>query len=221
MGSQLRPSRPGCDGCFESAAAVRSSASRDCFGASSRGRSWLTPPRVMRCVRPWSRWYPRQPGCTSSARSCPRPAAVGAGPVHLPAPASATGPEATAEAHVPRNVGLSISRARYALRPERGCPGAGVTGPIRSSAQRCQQSLLHRTSGRAPRMLTRFQRCSVVAQRREARLVAAAFRRHIEHVPERPDGIDVAGLEPLFSRRVHELRGPRMAELVTVVDEHV
>jgi hypothetical protein len=31
----------------------------------------------------------------------------------------------------------------------------------------------------------------------------------------------VAGLHTLVSRRVHELRGPRVAELVAVADEHV
>ncbi len=62
---------------------------------------------------------------------------------------------------------------------------------------------------------------SVVAQRRNARRVGAAFRGHIEHIPEWPDRIDVASIHPLVSRRVHQLRGPRVTELVAVTDERV
>src|ERR671933_337152 len=61
----------------------------------------------------------------------------------------------------------------------------------------------------------------VVPQRGEVRSGAAALSGHVEHAPDRPDGVDVAWLLPLVSRREEKLGGPRVAETVAVADEHV
>src|SRR5205085_12550075 len=47
------------------------------------------------------------------------------------------------------------------------------------------------------------------------------LRGHVEDVPDRPDGVDVATVLALIARREHELRGPRVTELVAVAHEHV
>src|SRR5437764_6046082 len=108
---------------------------------------------------------------------------------------------------------LGVPDARLCLIDER--PRAGRTNPSPTCAVR--GAALGGTAVRALSALALVR----VSQRREVRVVAAAFWRHIQHIPDRPDGVDMAGPQTLGSRRIHQLRSPRMAELITVADEHV
>jgi hypothetical protein len=58
-------------------------------------------------------------------------------------------------------------------------------------------------------------------QAREVRLGASPLRGHVEHAPDRPDRVDVAGFLALVSWREHELGGPRVTQPVAVADEDV
>ena len=62
---------------------------------------------------------------------------------------------------------------------------------------------------------------SAIPQMGKGPLSSAPLRGHVEHVPDRPDGVDVPSVLAFLARREHELSGPCVTKLLAVAYEHV
>jgi nucleotide-binding universal stress UspA family protein len=106
---------------------------------------------------------------------------------------------------------MTIAEAKHAqmiVVGNRGMTGArripgSVPNDVSHNAQ-CAVLIVPRPQGTS-RPDGRSRSSSVVKQRREVRLIGAPFRRRVQNVPDRPDGVDVARLHRIVPGRVHEL----------------